>query len=106
MLIAVCGIDGSGKSSCIEYAKSYFEATKKEVVQIDPMKNGSIMPQLKNFTKMKGEEWYNHSFDKTVTNVCYALDALFFLSELKVSSHDKIILSHRYDICCKELSLM
>lgn len=95
MLICICGIDGSGKSSAINWLEQYISQFNIPIVCIDPMKNGLLVRALNEMNNLSLE-----GIDPTLLSVCYAVDMLYCMENLK-KEENQIVLMHRYDICCK-----
>lgn len=95
MLICICGIDGSGKSRVIEYLANEFSQINVPIKCIDPMKNGLLVRALRQLNSS-----FRETIDPTLLSSCYANDMLHCIEHLP-QKKDQIILTHRYDICCR-----
>lgn len=102
MLIAFCGTDGCGKSTYIDYFKRYFEEKGVSYKTIDPMKKGEFANALKKIPYESNKN-INEYLDPTLISAAYALDMLYFMSS---QNNNNILLSHRYDLCCRTYAML
>ena len=100
MLIVVFGVDGSGKSSYIDFLETHFKKLKKSTKRIDPMQNGLLVSKLKYYALEHNINDISKFYPPSVVSECYALDMLLNIN-LNNRTKNEIIISHRYDICCK-----
>jgi thymidylate kinase len=101
MLIAVCGVDGSGKNTYIERIAKIF--LHKNVKCIDPMQCGEAVNLLKSMAKQQGKS-IREMYTSTMISNCFALDLLKGINDCYNHCKDQIIISHRYTLCSKVYS--
>ena len=106
MLLVFCGIDGSGKTEYQNILKNSLIGKGMNTICIDPMQNGNMINNLKKFVEKNNISSIYEYFPKSAISICYALDMLFHMNNYLSEKSETIIISHRYDICCKVYSII
>lgn len=104
-IIAISGIDGSGKSTCADMIKKILEKQGLESVILDSMKGGPIVTELMSLC-----ECYHSSPRKMISpmlfNLAWTTD-LIYNYEKNVKSiieSGKSVILHRSELCCRVYS--
>ncbi|WP_066501620.1 deoxynucleoside kinase [Abyssisolibacter fermentans] len=98
-IIALCGIDGSGKSTYINYISTYFLSLNKSVHVADPMKNGIYNNSLRQGGSCKSSKVMYEKYTPELVSITYALDLLNSMNKIVNLNHD-VIITHRHYLCC------
>lgn len=104
-IIAISGIDGSGKSTCAEMIKEILEGQGIESVIMDSMKDGPSVTELMSLCE------YYHSAPRkmispTLFNIAWTTDLIYnYENRVKsILSSGKSVILHRSELCCRVYS--
>lgn len=93
MIIVICGIDGSGKSTQVEMLTKYFEKLGKSV--LNSRQPGDFYRNYDNFIKFKNREDNNSSLEELA--LCSALDRMRIKKEIESQKEEyDIIIFDRF----------
>lgn len=104
-IIAICGIDGSGKTTCATIIKEYFEQLGQKAIILDSMKNGIFIDEMKNISaKKKGDIWNHYSAE--IINLAWTMDLIYIYENIVRNYIDKgyHVILHRSELCCRVYS--
>ena len=106
-LIAISGIDGSGKSSIISSLARKLENQGYKVLITDAMQPCNYFRNLKEASKRLNMKVWD-VFGATLPNICYVADLHESINKNilpNIDIYDYIII-HRYDLCCRAYSML
>lgn len=102
-LIALSGIDGSGKSTISEKIKEHLNSLGyKKIVLIDAMKQGIYTQQL----ELNGVQEIRDTFSADIINLTWTADLIYTYENIVKSflCSGYIVILHRSDLCCRVYS--
>jgi thymidylate kinase len=105
-LIAVCGIDGSGKTTIANEIKQYFVSHGMErCIVIDAMKGGKYIEHLKTVAVQTGISM-RELYSPEILNIAWSLDLIDKYENIvkPYLKKDYIVILHRSDLCCRTYS--
>ena len=104
MIITFSGIDGSGKSTCAEMAKSIMESMQSDVIIADAMKSGRYIEELKTIA-YKERQKLRDCFSPDMLNIAWTSDLIHNYEKVQNEANnvDNIIF-HRSELCCRVYS--
>lgn len=103
-LIAISGIDGSGKTTVAEMIKEYLgEIGIQNVVIVDAMKGGCYTRQLKRFCD---NNELRQSFSPELLNLTWSADLIYTYNYIVIPyiNAGYNVIMHRSDLCCRVYS--
>ena len=105
-IIALSGIDGSGKSTCIDIINSLLhEQGANKIVIYDSMNQGVFSEMLKHISSRRGIP-FRTLFSPELINIVWMSDLIYIFDQLikpAMADNDYIIL-HRSELCCRVYS--
>ena len=104
-IIAISGIDGSGKSTCANLIKEYLNSKGISAVIIDAMKEGIVLTELKNLINCNNAE-LRTALSPGTYNLCWIAELLYNFAQ-KVQKHidsGEFVILHRTELCCRVYS--
>lgn len=105
IVIAISGIDGSGKSTCAEYIKKILEDQGFKTIIIDAMKNGPVIEKLKQIAHNNNMD-LRKCFPPDVINMSWTFDLIYnYVKYVEdYSQQGYAIIFHRSELCCRVYS--
>lgn len=98
-VIAFSGIDGSGKSTYIDFIEKKLKKKGFNAFQYDPMNSGKYNKELKNGSEcLHNDELYS-KYSSDMISVTFALDLMDEMEKIKKKGD--IVLVHRHTLCCE-----
>lgn len=104
-IIAISGIDGSGKTTCARIIKEYFEQIGQKAVIIDSMKCGMFVDKMQEICSNKNES-IRDFFSSNIINIAWTMDLIYIYEKVVQDyiNHGYNVILHRSELCCRVYS--
>lgn len=104
ILMSLCGIDGSGKSTYVDFLYETLQENF-DVVKCDAMKPSYFNKELRQATEQLQKGIYT-TFSSDLIGLSFALDLLENINKIinPALRRGAIVITHRYDLCCLAFS--